>query len=121
MATISGLDPRVALPKIVDGLSTFTSFHDFTILSTQIMTNGFQSDIIMEPSTSFLVVSLLPSPLFLLFLVGLSYQLVSSRLREGEGGKVGVERKGERGLEVKLEPMESGKNLISEVKGGNTL
>jgi hypothetical protein len=34
MATISGLDPRVLLPKIVTALGSFTAFNDFTVIRT---------------------------------------------------------------------------------------
>jgi hypothetical protein len=74
MATISGLDPRVLLPKIVAALDSFPSFNDFTVISTQIVTNGFQNDIIMEPSPSFFILSLVPAPFFILFLVFASYK-----------------------------------------------
>ena len=41
MATISDLDPRILLPTITTALDSFTSFNDFTVIRTQIVTNGF--------------------------------------------------------------------------------
>lgn len=75
MATINDLDPRVLLPKIITALNSFTTFKGFTIINTQIVTNDFQSDIIMEPPSSYFVVALVPTPFFILslFFVGYSF------------------------------------------------
>ena len=82
MATINDLDPRVLLPKIIAALNSFTTFKGFTIINTQIVTNGFQSDIIMEPPSSYFVVALVPTPFFMLSLIFVGYSFYKRRLAD---------------------------------------
>lgn len=74
MATISNYDPLLLLNTIVTALNSFHSFKDFAILNTQIITNGFQSDIVIGPPSTTFVISLLPSPFFLLFLIAIVWK-----------------------------------------------
>lgn len=68
MATVDNLDPRVLLPTIETALSGMTSFGNFKVISTQIVTNGFQADVLMQPDRVYFWLALGPSPIFLVFL-----------------------------------------------------
>jgi hypothetical protein len=116
MATVEGLDPRVLLATISDALDSLSSFGDFTVISTQIVTNGFQSDIVMQPNSSYLYAALVPSPFFLLFMLFAGYRLYQQK-RDSKGDEEGEKET----LEVRLEPTDTGKNLKGDEQGAITL
>jgi hypothetical protein len=74
MATVADLDPRILLPTIINALNSLTTFGGFTVISTQIVTNGFQTDVVMEPSSTYFYAALTPSPFFLFFMGFLVYR-----------------------------------------------
>jgi len=68
MASLGNMDPRILMPKIAESLESFTKFHDFQIIKTEIVANGFQDDILMAPPSYYFVLSLIPTPFFFFFL-----------------------------------------------------
>lgn len=68
MATVAELDPRVLLQSIEAALAAMTSFGNFKVISTQIVTNGFQADVLMQPDPAYFWLALGPAPIFLVFL-----------------------------------------------------
>lgn len=86
MATVAELDPRVLLPTIETALAGMTSFGNFKVISTQIVTNGFQADVLMQPAPAYFWLALGPAPVFLVFLafVVLRFSRREEKQEEGE-------------------------------------
>lgn len=91
MATVAELDPRVLLPTIETALAGMVSFGDFKVISTQIVTNGFQADVVMQPNSSFFILALVPAPLFFVFLAFVVLRFWKGREWGREGGSEGLE------------------------------
>ena len=69
MASISNMDPRILLKSITSTLSEFEGYGSFTVLQTEIVAHGFQTDTTIEPPDSYLYISLVPSPFFIVILI----------------------------------------------------